>query len=174
MQDPHAFTSITAEPLAGNAVFAARLTPHRSLPRNGFVALMLIIGGLALSSGIMFLALGAWPVMAFLLLDVVIVYAAFHFSYRSGQAYEDVTVTPNELTIKRVSPWGRVTVDQLHPVWTRLKTAYDPEEELVLAIKLESKGQQITVGSFMNPDDKESFANALGAALAQVKRGMPA
>jgi uncharacterized membrane protein len=75
-------------------------------------------------------------------------------------------VTPDALTIKRVSPWGRVSVDELHPVWTRLKTAYDEEEERVLAIKLESKGQQIPVGAFMNPDDKESFANALGEVLS--------
>ena len=154
-------------------VFAARLTPHRSLPKNGFVALMLVLGGLALSSGVMFLTLGAWPVMAFLVLDVVIVYCAFHLSYRSGRAYEDVTVTPDALTIRRVSPWGRETVERLHPVWTRLKTAYDHEAERVLAIKLESKGRQIPVGAFMNPDDKESFANALGEALMRVKRGVP-
>lgn len=64
-----------------------------------------------------------------------------------------------------------MSVDQLHPFWTRLKTAYDEEEERVLAIKLESKGKQVPVGAFMNPDDKESFANALGEVLAKLKRG---
>lgn len=132
---------------------------------------MLLIGGLTLSTGIMFLAIGAWPIVAFLILDVATILLAFHLSYRSGRAYEEVTVTPDVLTIKRVSPWGRVSVDQLHPVWTRLKTAYDEEEERVLAIKLESKGKQVPVGAFMNPDDKESFANALGEVLAKLKRG---
>lgn len=132
---------------------------------------MLLIGGLTLSTGIMFLAIGAWPIVAFLILDVAIILLAFHLSYRSGRAYEEVTVTPDVLTIKRVSPWGRVSVDQLHPVWTRLKTAYDEEEERVLAIKLESKGKQVPVGAFMNPDDKKSFANALGEVLAKLKRG---
>jgi uncharacterized membrane protein len=159
---------------ADQPLFAARLTPHRSLPKNGFVVLMLIIAALALSSGVMFLALGAWPIMAFLVLDVIIVFLAFHLSYLSGRAYEEVTVTPDLLTIRRVSPWGRVSEDQMHPVWTRLKTAYDEEEERVLAIKLESKGKQVAVGGFMNPDDKASFADALGDVLAQVKRGVPA
>lgn len=67
---------------------------------------MLLIGGLTLSTGIMFLAIGAWPIVAFLILDVVIILLAFHLSYRSGRAYEEVTVTPNALTIKRVSPVG--------------------------------------------------------------------
>ncbi|MEM6383406.1 MAG: DUF2244 domain-containing protein [Pseudomonadota bacterium] len=166
-------------PTAGSAhnerqrapVFSAKLTPHRSLSRNGFVVMMVVIAGLATSSGIMFLAVGAWPVLAFLVLDVLIVWAAFQINYRAGRAYEEVVVTPDCLTIKRVSGWGRVTTDSLHPVWTRLKTAYDHEEERVLAIKLESKGQQFPVGSFMNPADKESFANALGDVLSRIRRG---
>jgi uncharacterized membrane protein len=170
MSDNNPITNLKDE----EPLFAARLTPHRSLPKNGFVLLMLLIGGLTLSTGLMFLAIGAWPIVAFLILDVAIVFLAFHLSYRSGRAYEEVTVTPDLLTIRRVSPWGRVSVDQLHPVWTRLKTAYDEEEERVLAIKLESKGKQVPVGAFMNPDDKESFANALGEVLARLKRGVPA
>ncbi|WP_375572209.1 DUF2244 domain-containing protein [Ahrensia marina] len=170
MSDNNPITNLKDE----EPLFAARLTPHRSLPRNGFVLLMLLIGGLTISTGLMFLAIGAWPIVAFLILDVTIVFLAFHLSYRSGRAYEEVTVTPDLLTIRRVSPWGRVSVDQLHPVWTRLKTAYDEEEERVLAIKLESKGKQVPVGAFMNPDDKESFANALGEVLARLKRGAPA
>ena len=156
---------------AARPLFAAVLTPHRSLSRNGFVALMALFGALILSSALAFLALGAWPVLAFLALDVVIVAAAFHLNYRSGRQYEEVVVTADRLTIRRVSPWGRVSEEHLHPFWTRLKTAYDHEEGRVLAIKLESKGRQVPVGSFMNPDDKESFANALGAVLEQVRRG---
>lgn len=163
-----------ANPDEERALFSVRLTPHRSLPKNGFVLLMLLIGALAGSSAMMFLALGAWPVVAFLLVDIAIIFLAFQLSYRSGRQYEDVVVTPNELLIRRVSPWGRISEDRLHPVWTRLKTAYDHEEERVLAIKLESKGRQLSVGAFMNPDDKESFAIALGDVLARVKRGVPA
>lgn len=170
MSDNNPITNVGDRP----PLFAARLTPHRSLPPNGFLLLMLLIGGLAISSGVLFLAMGAWPVMAFFLVDVAIVYLAFQLSYRSGRAYEEVTVTPDRLTIRRVSGWGRESVDEMHPVWTRLKTAYDEEEQRVLAIKLESKGKQVPVGAFMNPDDKESFANALGDVLAQLKRGVPA
>lgn len=154
-------------------VFSARLTPHRSLPLNGFVALMALIGVLSLSTALMFLAVGAWPIVAFLALDVVIIFLAFQLNYTAARAYEDVIVTRSELIVRRVNAWGRVTVETLHPFWTRLKTAYDEDAEQVLAIKLESKGQQVPVGAFLNPDDKESFANALGDALATVKRGAP-
>lgn len=155
-------------------VFSARLTPHRSLPANGFVALMALIGALSLSTALMFLAVGAWPIVGFLALDVAIIFLAFQINYRAARAYEEVIVTPSELVVRRVSAWGRVKVETLHPFWTRLKTAYDEDAEQVLAIKLVSKGRYVPVGAFLNPDDKESFANALGDALATVKRGAPA
>lgn len=135
---------------------------------------MILVLALAGSSSVMFMAMGAWPVMAFIVVDVVIIYGAFHVSYLTGRAYEDVVMTENSLVVKRVSPLGRVKEERLHPFWTRLKTAYDAEDDVVLAVKLESKGKQIAVGAFMNPKDKESFANALGEALASVKRGAPA
>lgn len=161
-------------PVSGTRpVFSARLTPHRSLPANGFVVLMLLIGALTLSTGLMFLAIGAWPIVGFLVLDVAIIYLAFQLNYRAARAYEEVIVTPSQLIVRRVSAWGRESVETLHPFWTRLKTAYDEDAEQVLAIKLESKGRQVPVGAFLNPDDKESFANALGDALANVKRGTP-
>ena len=34
-----------------------------------------------------------------------------------------------------------------------------------------SKGRRISIGSFLGPDEKASFANALGAALAAARRG---
>lgn len=162
--------------LSGDAkpVFSAKLTPYRSLPANGFVVLMLLICALTVSTAIMFLTVGAWPIVAFLALDVAIIYLAFQLNYRAALAYEEVIITPSELIVRRVSAWGRVKVETLHPFWTRLKTAYDEDAEQVLAIKLESKGRQVPVGAFLNPDDKESFANALGDALANVKRGLPA
>lgn len=174
MSDHNPIADQDRAPSDRDPLFAARLTPHRSLSKNGFIALMLIIAVMAGSSAFVFLTLGAWPIVGFLMADVAIIFLAFQISYRAGRAYEEVTVTPDQLTIKRVSPWGRISVQKLHPVWTRLKTAYDPEEERVLAIKLESKGQQVPVGAFMNPADKESFANALGEALARAKRGAPA
>lgn len=158
---------------AARPVFSAKLTPHRSLPANGFVALMALIGALMLSTGLMFMTIGAWPIVGFLALDVAIIFLAFQLNYKAGRAYEEVIVTPSELIIRRVSAWGQVKVESLHPFWTRLKTAYDEDAEQVLAIKLESKGRQVPVGAFLNPDDKESFANALGDALANVKRGAP-
>src|SRR6188474_2008439 len=94
---------------ADEPFFKALLTPHRSLGRAGFMVLM---GALLLAwtiTGAIFLANGAWPIFGFFGLDVLLVYVAFRLNYRSAKAYEQVTVTPSELTVRKVSHHGRIS-----------------------------------------------------------------
>ena len=58
---------------------------------------MALIGGMSFAGGMFFFLLGAWPVIGFLGLDVLLVYWAFRANYRAAAAYEEVTVTPSEL-----------------------------------------------------------------------------
>ena len=87
-------------------IFAATITPHRSLGSTGFLILMLGIGGVSFVSGMVFLLLGAWPVFGFLGLDVLLIYWAFRANFRAARAYEEVTVTASELTVRKVSQQG--------------------------------------------------------------------
>ena len=36
---------------------------------------------------------------------------------------------------------------------------------------VEAQGQAVAIGSFLNPDDRDSFAAAFGQALAKAKSG---
>jgi uncharacterized membrane protein len=151
-------------------IFSAVLTPHRSLSRNGFLILMLVLGGISLATGIAFLLAGAWPVFGFCGLDVLLVYLAFKVSYRSARAYEQVTVTPSELTVRKVSYHGRISEWTLNPLWVRLDRVVHAEfgiERLFLV----SHGRRLAIAGFLGPDEKASFALALSAALGEAKRG---
>ena len=88
------------EPNFEPKIFAAVITPHRSLGSTGFLILMLCIGALSFACGIMFLLIGAWPVFGFLGLDVLLIYIAFRANFRAARAYEEVTVTASELTVR--------------------------------------------------------------------------
>src|SRR2546423_8608373 len=107
-------------------IFSAVLTPHRSLNRTGFLLLMLVVGGVSFTTGMVFLLAGAWPVFGFCGLDVLLVYWAFRVSYRRANAYEQVTVTPSELTVRQVSHQGRVSEGTLNPLWGRLARLLAP------------------------------------------------
>jgi uncharacterized membrane protein len=151
-------------------IFAATITPHRSLGSTGFLILMLGIGGLSFVSGVAFLLIGAWPVFGFLGLDVLLVYWAFRVNYRSARAYEEVTVTSSELTVRKVSHHGRVRQWTLNPLWVQLDRSVH-EEFGIEGLFLVSRGRRLPIASFLSPDEKASFAQALIAAIGEAKRG---
>jgi uncharacterized membrane protein len=151
-------------------VFAAVITPHRSLSRPGFRTLMAVCGVIALGSAIRVALLGFWPVSGFLCLDVVALYLAFRINYRRGTAKEEVVLTPVELLFRRVSHRGETSEWRLNPLWTRLDQTSDDEFGMQ-RLALVSRGQQILIARELSPGEREHLADELGRALAQVKRG---
>ena len=152
-------------------LFSARLTPHRSLNRTGFLVLMAFIVAVSFAAGVAFLLMGAWPVLGFFGLDVLVIYWAFRVNFRSAGATEDIVMTPSELRVRRVSHRGHVMEWTLNPLWVHLEQTGDPEfgiERLYLV----SRGRRVPIGYFLGPDEKASFSKALLAALQAAKRGI--
>ena len=151
------------------ALMDARLTAHRSLRPLGYRVLMGIFFVMLIVHGLFWWRAGAWPVFGFMGLDFVGIAVAFYLSQRSGLLAEEVRVSRTELLVRKIVPSGRSYDYRFNPAWTRL--AVDRHEELgVRSIALSSRGWTMPVGMILNPDDRESFARELGAALADAKR----
>jgi uncharacterized membrane protein len=157
---------IAAEP----TLFSAILTPHRSLSVTGFLILMAAVGSLSFAAGVTFLLMGAWPVFGFFGLDVLLVYLAFRINYRAATAFERVSVTPSELKVRKVTHRGQVTEWTLNPLWVQLDRETHGEFG-VQRLFLVSRGRRFPIATFLSPDEKASFATALGAAIGEAKRG---
>jgi uncharacterized membrane protein len=151
-------------------LFSAIVTPHRSLSRVGFLIVMAAVGGVSFVAGTVFLILGAWPVFGLFGLDVLLIYWAFRANYRAAAAYEEVTVTASELRVRKVSHRGKVSEWTLNPLWVKLDRETH-EEFGIEHLFLVSRGRRLPVASFLGPQEKESFAVALGAAIGEAKRG---
>ena len=152
------------------ALFSARLTPHRSLNRFGFLVLMGFLTAVSFAAGLAFLLMGAWPVFGFFGLDVLAIYWAFRINFRHAQAIEEITITASELRVRRVSHRGHAVEWVLNPLWVQLDQKTHAEfgiEKLYLV----SRGRKISVASFLGADEKASFAKALSAALQAARRG---
>lgn len=151
-------------------LFSALLTPHRSLGRTGFLVLMGFVCVVSFVAGMVFLMMGAWPVLGFFGLDALAIWWAFRVNNRTAQACEEIRVTPSELRVRRTSHRGHVVEWVLNPLWVRLDRSEDPEFGIE-RLWLVSRGRRVSIGSFLGPDEKASFANALLAALQAAKRG---
>jgi uncharacterized membrane protein len=150
-------------------VFAAELTPYRSLGRTGFRVVLVLTGGICLLYGGFFLVTGAYPIGFFFGLDFLGLYIALKMSYRSGRAREEVTVSRSNLSIRKFSPAGRVVEHRFNPFWARFNVRRH-EEFGITSMSVTGEGRGTDIGSFLNPDDRESFAKAFRGALATVKQ----
>lgn len=158
------------DPIPETPLFSAVMTPHRSLGRRGFTILMLTIAGVSFVAGLVFAIAGAWPVTGIFGLDVLLIYGAFWLNYRAARAYEEIVVTPSELLFRKVSARGALTEWRCNPLWVRLER--DVHEEFgVQGLHLVSRGERRSIAPFLAPEEKESFGDALQAALAAARRG---
>jgi len=154
---------------AEKPLFDALLTPHRSLSKNGFTILMILTGGVLFVQGFFFFVTGAWPIVTFLGADLLAIFVAFKLNYRAARAHEEVRVSRQELLIRKVNPAGRATDHRYNPFWARFQVERD-QEIGITAMRVTGEGRTTPVGAFLNPDDRETFADAFTHALATARR----
>ncbi len=150
-----------------NPIFSAILTPYRSLGQVGLRWVIGIYGALSLIPGLFFLFLGAWPVVGFLGLDALLLYWALNTSMQSGRIHEQVTLWADNLQIDRFDTKGKRTRKTFNPFWAKLHLARDFDDQIT-HIQLQSHGARLEIGSFLNLDDKTSFAQAFSRALKGI------
>lgn len=158
-----------ADSMNTKPVFSADLFPHRSLGKKGFRVLFLLSGAVCLFYALFFTATGAWPIGFFFGFDFLLLYVAFRMNYRSAQAREEVTVSTTDVAVRKIKPSGRVVEHHFNPSWTRFHVSRH-QELGILSMHVMAEGRRTEIGSFLNPDDRESFAIAFQGALSTVKR----
>ena len=159
----------TEQTQAEPGAFHAVLTPYRSLGPSGFLALMIALGAMSFVTGVVFLVAGAWPVLGFFGVDVMLVYIAFKLNYRSGRLYETVEVTPAQFTLTRIHPSGRQERFDCNPYWARVNLREWPDGRTVLSVI--SQGTELAFGRFLTDDERRDFASALKEALLAARGG---
>lgn len=157
------------EQAADQPIFAAELTPYRSLGRKGYRVLFAITGAVCAVHAAFFMATGAWPIGLFFGLDFLLLYGAFWLNYRAARAREEVTVSRTNLSIRKFTPAGRMTEYQFKTLWARF-FVHRHEEFGITAMRVAGEGRVTDIGSFLNPDDRESFSKAFKGALAMAKQ----
>ena len=158
-----------SSPTQADRPFRAVLTPNRSLPAAGFALLMAGLSIVSFAAGMAFYLMGAWPVLAFFGLDVLLVYVAFQLSYRSGRASETVEVDPAQLTVTRIDPAGRREAHTFATAWVRvnLHESFDGRCRL----SLQHHDRELTVAACLSHEERRDFAHALQGAILTARGG---
>ena len=141
------------------------LRPHRSLSPTGFWVIMAFLAVWSFAGGIVFLSVGAWPVIGFVGIDVALVWFAFKASY-GDRRFERVRLAGSTLTIDGIDRRGRPTRYELPSYWTRVSLEEIPDSNRLI---LSSHGRHVAVGRFLSPSERAEIATALQDALARSR-----
>lgn len=155
-----------------NVLYSAVLRPNRSAGRR---AAMIVVGVAAviwLLVGLAFLVLGAWPILPFFGIEVLLLAGAFHLNQRAGSALEAIVLTRSALTVRRIDHWGKQSRESFPPNW--LQVNLEPlDEGRSNRLELRSHGRSTIVASFLLPDERRELANALRRALHRLTDTSP-
>ena len=152
---------------AKTVYFDAELRPHRSLGPRGFLVVMAVATGFGFVIGVAFMLIGAWPVLGFCGLELVLLYLAFRLNYRDGRRRERIRLTDRGLEIRAIAPNGAVQIWSVEPSWLRVEV--ENTRRKGGRITLSSHGRGTVIGTFLAPAERDEVARALRAAIARYR-----
>lgn len=145
------------------------LTANRSLSPNHARWLIGLVGGIFFLGGLRFLALGAWPVLPFMAVDVALLWWAFRASHASGAGHERVLLAGDSLTLTRVTARGQEKRFGFEPLWTRVQVDEFPLGDA--QIWLAARDRRVSVGRCLSAPERREVAAAIAAALTTYRQG---
>ena len=142
------------------------LWPYRSLPRKGFVWFIGLTSGLiALPLLVLVGSPLVWGLLPFLLLTIAGIWWALDRSYRDGEIVEDLTLTPDKITLTRFGPKGQRQDWQANPHWVRV-ILHPNSGPVPNYLTLQGGPREVELGAFLTPDERARLLPELKTALA--------
>jgi len=135
-----------------------RLWPHRSLPRKGFAAMILLaftFGTVPLYGliGTVFL----WGLLPFILLMVGALWWGLERSYKDGEILETLTLRADDtLELRHVPVRGDAKTWICNIYWTRTEM-HLTSGPVPFYVTLAGNGRTVEIGSFLSEDERKAL-----------------
>lgn len=150
----------------GAVLYSAELRPHRSAAPRTATRIVLIVATIWALVILFFVAMGAWPVLPFLGLEILLLFIFFRLNHRAAGTCEAIALTSKALTVRRTDPWGKRSQVSFPPHWLQVNLEPHPNQDNRL--ELRSHGRSLVIGSFLLPHEREQLAFALRRALGRL------
>ena len=149
-------------------LFEAVSTPPAGLSARGMRWLCGLAAAVAMVPAVAFALLGAWPMLGFIGVELVLVLGlvALHRRWRRA-AVETVLLTEGRLVIRRADGRGRQERAELEPYWAQVTLEEAPGGVPLLHVG--ARGRSVELGRFLAPEEKRALAEALQAALRRYR-----
>lgn len=146
------------------------LWPYRSLPRRGMAW---FLAGTALAIVVPLLGLIGtpvlWGLLPFLLAAIAAIWWALERSFRDGEIVEDLTLTPDLVTLVRNGPRGHRQDWQANPHWVRL-TLHPTAGPVPQYLTMKGEGREVELGAFLTEEERRRLAAEITEILRPLRR----
>lgn len=130
-------------------------------PRQ-FVYFYVSLAFVSVTIAVLLLINGAWLVLPFTGIDLLVVGGAFAVYARHAVDYERIRLYPNRLVIEQVSA-DTLSQFELNPRWVRVEPGATPRDP----VRLVSRGQTVAFGLHLPQYRRAQFARELRTWLAR-------
>ncbi len=145
------------------AFFDLELRPSQPLGPVGRRWLFCGLGALVVLLSVRFLLVGAWPVAAFLALDLALLWWAFAAVRQRARTREHLRLDGQWLELVRVAPAGATRVTRLDPA--RVEVLLERLEPDGNRLHLKEGGRSLPVGQFLPPAERAEVAAVIDRGL---------
>ncbi len=146
----------------------AVLEPPRSLTTRGLNRVMMILGAFSAAFSLGFLLAGAWPVVGFLGVEILVLWLVFQWSFRAQTARTYVRVTADEVDVRQIDGWGRERRASMAAHFARVE--FDRAATGPNALRLATSRTAYPLGEHLTPRERETFARRLMQAISDARR----
>jgi uncharacterized membrane protein len=135
------------------------------------VVLLALVFGVAIGVSIGFFLAGAWPVVGFIGVEILLLAVCLIWGRRMAAYSEHIRLDDTGLHIETTT--GRRTLRRwrFEPYWVRVRL--DEVRPGERALRLTAHGRTLTIGRFLNAEERSDVAAALDAALSRYRHATP-
>jgi len=143
------------------------LFPHRSLSQRGFMILVFCLASLAFVIGLGFFLIGAWPVIGFMGLELLVLYVVFRLNYRDGKASEQLLIHQKGLDLIRISAKGTQERQTFESHWLAAEVV--PQKGKRNRRVLRHHHHDHEIGAFLPPSEKKELKKLINERIAAAR-----
>jgi len=141
------------------------LRPNNSLTWRLNLVLLLLIAAVSISIALSFLIAGAWVILPFSLVELVLLALCIHYVAKQCARQEVITSSEFEVLVEMGirKPTKKACYQR---IWSKFfvrpgKSVQDPEK-----VVIRSHGDELEIGEFLNKDDKADLVRILKKTVA--------
>ena len=116
---------------------------------------------------------GAWPVIGFLGLELLVVWGAFNLNYRAAKVQETIETSTETPKIAHTDERGKSAITEFPLGWLRIhlspSVAPNVSARYRQRVIISSHGRKTEVGAFLHPAEKEKLSQEIDGMVSRSR-----